>query len=131
MPPAKARKSSTSSARRPRARVRYLGIEVAGEPVPPLSPTRWVEALRAALAAEGLAELGFRLVRTGPARAVVRVAAADLPDARRAFDRRERATPARLRTARTWGTLVGAKRWLGADAVPADRGAAEPRDRFR
>jgi hypothetical protein len=122
MRPARARKSSTSSGRRQRAR--YLGIEVAGEPVPSLSPARWVEALRAALAADGVAELGFRLVRAGPTRAVVRVAAADLPSARHAWDRRAASPPPReLRTARTWGTLRGAKRWLGSEAPSAVPGA--------
>jgi len=128
MRPARARKSSTSSGRRPRAHARYLGIEVAGEPVPSLSPARWVDTLRAALAADGLADLGFRLVRSGPTRAVVRVIATDLALARRAWDRRgPLPPPSALRTTRTWGTLVGAKRWLGEDALPSDRGTGEAR----
>jgi hypothetical protein len=122
MRPASPRKSSTSSGRRERARTRYLGIEVAGEPLPPVPPARWSAWLSEPLGRAGLARVAFRIVRTEGRRAVVRVGALDAPVARRAWDG---ATvgggTVALTTARTWGTLVGAKRWLGA------RGGSPPR----
>jgi hypothetical protein len=119
------RKSSTSSVRpEPRpASSRYLGLEVAGEPVPPNPSSRWASWLAEGLAAAGAASLPIRLVRSEGGRAVVRVPAHDALTARRALDG---ASVARgsvvLRTVRTWGTLVGAKAWLAA--APPPRAAA-------
>jgi len=115
MPAARARKSSTSSGRPARPRARYLGIEVAGEPVPPLTAAAWPGHLREALAAAGAGSLGFRLIRSSASRAIVEVKHASAPAAREAWNavgRRSELAP-RIRTVRTWGTLAGAKRWLG------------------
>jgi hypothetical protein len=113
MPPASPRKSSTSSGRRPRTRARYLGVEVAGEPVPSGPSLRWTAWLDAALAAAGAPRLPFRLVRSEGYRTVVRVVVADAPAARRAWDGvTVPGTGLRLRTAKTWGTMLGAKAWL-------------------
>ena len=108
------RKSSTSSARPRRPRARYLGIEVAGEPIP--TPAAWTDRLHRALAAAGTPQLGFRLIRSGDHRAVARVDRSDAAAARCAWDspRGDVEARDRLRTVRTWGTLVRAKAWLAA-----------------
>jgi RNase P/RNase MRP subunit POP5 len=112
MRPASPRKSSTSSGRPARPRARYLGIEVAAEPVPPASPAAWEAALRSALTVTGLAEVHVRVVRAEGRRAIVAVDHRWAPRARATWA----ATPApgapRFVPVRTWGTLVGAKAWL-------------------
>jgi len=105
------RKSSTSSGRRSDApRPRYLGLEVAGEHLPSLSPRGWEELLRG-LFDPALGALPFRLIRSDGRRAVVEVRHRTVTSARAAWNV---ALPdgGRLTTVRTWGTLVGAKRWL-------------------
>ena len=116
MRPARARKTSTTSDR-PGKRsgpTRYLGLEVAGEPVPSVSPGRWLAWLSEGLASAGAGGAPLRVIRSEGARAIVRVRGRDAPAARRAWN----GTPLAggtvvLRTVRTWGTLVGAKAWLG------------------
>jgi hypothetical protein len=107
------RKSSTSSGR-PKHRPRYLGIEVAGEPFPVLSPRWWDAALRAGLArGPGGSTDRFRLVRSEGARAIAEVDHSDAAAARTAWNAKVDGAPGlTLVTRRTWGTLVGAKRWL-------------------
>ena len=114
MRPARARKSSTSSGRPATPRTRYLGVELSGEPLPALSTSRWAAWLRSGRSGE--APPSYRLVRFEGGRAVVKVAARDAQAARKAWDGAGVAgDPAlTLRTARTWGTLVGAKAWLAA-----------------
>jgi len=118
------RKSSTSSGRTT-FRSRYLGLEVAGEPFPALSPRWWEASLRAALdATPGAAGGRFRLVRAEGRRAIVEVDHREAARARAAWNGgvggRDRWT---LATRRTWGTLVGAKRWLRAPST-GSRGRA-------
>jgi hypothetical protein len=128
MRPARARKSSTSSGRRERARTRYLGLEVASEPLLPFLPSRWTVWLAGALERTGTAPPPFRLVRCEGARAIVRAAVADAAALRSAWD--GFAVPGgslRLRTVRTWGTMVGAKAWLLREPVlrrPTPTGSA-------
>jgi hypothetical protein len=104
------RKSSTSSARSSDPRPRYLGLEVAGEHLPPLSPRWWEGTLRRR--SDGVSPgVGFRLIRSDGPRAVVEVEHRQVAAARTLW------TAAldgglRLATVRTWGTLVGAKAWL-------------------
>jgi len=130
MPPASPRKSSTSSGRPERLRARYLGIEVAGEPVPTLRPLPWGPWLRDALATAGAAELPFRLIRSEGRRAVVKVGRADVGTARRAWNTLRSAPGGRLLcTRRTWGTLVGAKRWLDVTGTGAHVPAAKAQER--
>ncbi len=106
------RKSSTSSGRPPRVRARYLGVEVVGEPLPPLSPRWWEATLRRAFDRTGVPGR-FRLVRSEGARAILEV------DQWRSSRARAAATGGTdgngalaLRTHRTWGTLRPAKAWL-------------------
>ncbi len=108
------RKSSTSSARRT-PRPRYLGVEAAGELVPPLPARGWEAALRSAWARVEAGPLRLRIVRSDGRRAIVEVEHTALPSARAAWNGPV-AAPAglTLRTRRTWGTLVGAKRWWRA-----------------
>ncbi|HTT73955.1 MAG TPA: hypothetical protein VMG99_07435 [Thermoplasmata archaeon] len=116
------RKSSTSSGRS-RPRPRYLGIEAAGEHLPPLSPRGWESALTGAAAAlRPAGPLPFRLVRFAGRRAIVEVEHAAVADARRAWNGPRDGIV--LATRRTWGTLVGAKRWLRAP--PPERADAGP-----
>jgi len=114
MPPARARKSSTSSGRPRRPRPRYLGVEAAGgEPFPLSSSTAWVPRLRDAFDAAGLAQVPFRVVRTEGPRAIVEVEARHVPAARRAWNpEMQGARGCSLGTTKTWGTLQGAKAWL-------------------
>jgi RNase P/RNase MRP subunit POP5 len=108
------RKSSTSSARPPPFRARYLAVEVAGEHLPPAFAPRWWEAtLREALRAAGEPGLAIRLIRSEGTRAVVAVGHGDLARARAAWNATGiPGASVRIRTWRTWGTLVGAKAWL-------------------
>jgi hypothetical protein len=121
MRPENPRKSSTSSARRQRARARYLGVEVAGEPVPPTASRLWQAWLHRALEEAGAPELAFRIVRSDGPRAIVEVALPDARTARLAWNSGS-VVPGRGRlcTARTWGTLIGAKAWA------ARRGRSDP-----
>jgi hypothetical protein len=113
MPRASPRKSSTSSGRPSSVRPRYLGIEVAGEHLPSLSPRWWEGVLRTALDRAGVAGR-FRLIRADGARAVAEV------DQHRARSVRDAWTTTvddasgavRIATRRTWGTLRGAKAWV-------------------
>jgi hypothetical protein len=124
------RKSSTSSGKPPFERPRYLGLEVVGEPFPPLSPARWEAFLRGLLERPGSAEVRFRLIRSEGRRAVVAVGHRELARARAAWN------PAPgdrsglgLVTRRTWGTLVQAKAWLrssGPGVAPGRRGLPDP-----
>jgi RNase P/RNase MRP subunit POP5 len=110
------RKSSTSSAKPLSPRPRYLGIEVAGE----LSlPRRWIEQELGRLLGDVLAPEApprVRLIRWEGHRGIAEVDHLAVEAARRAWNR-EGPGPARdtvrWRTLRVWGTLRGAKRWLG------------------
>jgi hypothetical protein len=107
------RKSSTSSGRPPTQRPRYLGIEVAGELLPPLPPRWWEATLRRCLDRAGVPDR-FRVVRVYGRRAIAEVEHRAAPAARAAWSARdvESAPPLELTTIRTWGTLRGAKAWL-------------------
>ncbi|MGA7476705.1 MAG: hypothetical protein WBW47_05735 [Thermoplasmata archaeon] len=107
------RKSSTSSGKPPALRPRYLGIEVAGEHFPSLSPRAWEGLLADRLASAGVPVRRFRVIRAEGRRAIVEVDHLAASRARAAWN----AVPAgpneiRLVPQRTWGTLVGAKAWL-------------------
>jgi hypothetical protein len=104
------RKSSTSSARSAAPRPRYLGLEVAGEHLPPLSP-RWWEGTLRGLTVGLPSTFPFRLIRSEGRRAVVEVSHRSAAAARSRWTAvlDERTT---VGTVRTWGTLVGAKAWL-------------------
>ncbi len=107
------RKSSTSSGKPPGLRPRYLGIEVAGEHFPSLSPRAWEGLLSERLASAGVSVRRFRLIRAEGRRAIVEVDHLAAPRARAAWS----ASPSGpnevgLVPQRTWGTLVGAKAWL-------------------
>ena len=108
------RKSSTSSGRPKKDRPRYLGVEVAGEPFPHPSPPAWNALLKAGLdRVPGERFPRFRLLRAEGRRAIVEVAHTDLAAARIAWNAPVAGSPQlRLSTRRTWGTLVGAKRWI-------------------
>jgi hypothetical protein len=120
------RKSSTSSGRPTTYRPRYLGIEVAGEPFPRPSPRWWEATLRAGLerAPGGIAGK-FRLIRADGRRAVAEVDHRAAAAARSAWNGPAPGAPQlTLSTRRTWGTLVGAKRWMrhAGGVRPADPG---------
>jgi hypothetical protein len=118
------RKSSTSSGRPRRPRYRYLGLEVAGEPLPP-SPAAWATLLREELGRNGAGATAFRLIRCVGARAIVRTDRDGAESARRSWNR---GSDTALRTVKTWGTLVGAKRWLDrATDGQSTEGASGPR----
>lgn len=118
------RKSSTSSARIPFDRPRYLGIEVAGEPFPPPSPRLWETWLRAALTQAREGDLRFRFVRAEARRAIVAVAHTDAARARDAWNVGQiDGMSVGLATRRTWGTLVGAKRWARGRPRPQSTAA--------
>ncbi len=121
MPPASPRKSSTSSGRPRRPRPRYLGLEVAGEPLPSPASARWGPLLGEAATAAGGAPW-FRVIRADAGAAIVEVEARDVAAARRAWNRAAGEGSPGLRTARSWGTLVGAKRWLARRGAPPARG---------
>jgi hypothetical protein len=113
------RKSSTSSGKPPGLRPRYLGIEVAGEHFPSLSPRAWEGLLAERLASAGVPVRRFRVIRSEGRRAVVEVDHLAAPRARAAWT----ATPAGpseigFIPRRTWGTLVGAKAWLREPRTP-------------
>jgi hypothetical protein len=107
------RKSSTSSGRPPTRRPRYLGIEAAGEHLPPLPPAWWERSLRSCLDRAGLG-VGFRLVRADARRALVEVEHLVVPPVRTAWTTSWN-TPEgtiEIETRRTWGTVRGGKAWL-------------------
>ncbi len=105
------RKSSTSSARSSDPRPRYLGLEVAGEHLPPLSPRWWEGALRRR--SDGAsAAVPFRLIRSDGPRAIVEVEHRQADAARHLWTGPLDAQLT-MATVRTWGTLEGAKAWLG------------------
>jgi len=110
------RKSSTSSGKAtpsPVRRPRYLGLEVAGELLPPLSPHAWESLLAERWLAAGEPAPRFRLIRSEGRRAIVEVDHLDVPRARVAWSGPLRAPAAlTLVSYRTWGTLVGAKAWI-------------------
>jgi RNase P/RNase MRP subunit POP5 len=115
------RKSSTSSGKRPpRARPRYLGLEVAGEPFPPA--TRWWETTLRDLLDRSAVTGRFRLVRTDGYRAIVEVDHRLSATLRVAWttELEERGHRLRLGTRRTWGTLRGAKAWLRGPTAPLE-----------
>ncbi len=87
---------------------------MAGEHLPPFPPPRWWETiLRAALEQDGTAGPPFRVVRAERFRAIVAVDHRVALQVRIAWNREAPTPPGtRLATRRTWGTLVGAKRWL-------------------
>jgi len=105
------RKSSTSSARSSDPRPRYLGLEVAGEHLPALSPRWWEGALRRRSEAAP-SGVPFRLVRSDGPRAVVEVEHLQVAIARALWSG-PLDGQLTLSTVQTWGTLVGAKAWLG------------------
>ena len=110
------RKSSTSSAR-PHLRPRYLGIEVAGEP---LVPRGWLEgALGRALQVPREAQPAprVRIVRAEGRWAIAEVEHTWVAEARRAWNGTIGEPGGRravVGTHRTWGTLKDAKVWLRA-----------------
>ncbi len=110
------RKSSTSSGSRPRTlRPRYLGVEVAGEPLPArLSPRDWEILLRKALGTRGAPDgPGLHVVRSEGRKAIVVVDQIRAPAVRARWNGPVSEVPGvRLVTRRTWGTLVKAKPWL-------------------
>ncbi len=121
------RKSSTSSGKRPARRPRYLGIEVAGEPFPSLSPPSFEALLREALVRRTGTAPRFRVIRSDGARGIAEVDHRDAPAARDAWNSSVGSLD--LRTHRTWGTLVGAKTWLadGRDGGPGRPNRGRPR----
>ena len=111
MPPANPRKSSTSSANEGSpTRPRYLGVEVAGELLP-ASPIAWETLLRRRLETAGVVGPRLRVIRSDGARAIVEVDHRIAARARSAWNGAEPGVVPRLGSARTWGTLRGAKAW--------------------
>jgi hypothetical protein len=112
------RKPSTSSGKPSPDRPRYLGIEAAGGPFPP--PKLLEAALRRALTdpASPASAPAVRVIRVEIDRAIAQIAHTAVPRARAGWngplDVPGRAVFA-VRTRKTWGTLVGAKRWLRRD----------------
>ena len=114
------RKSSTSSAKPPVRRPRYLGLEVAGELLPPLSPRAWEGLLAERLASAGNPPPRFRLIRSDGRRAIAEVDHFAAHRARAAWAAPSDAPNSlRLVPYRTWGTLVGAKAWMRARRATA------------
>jgi hypothetical protein len=120
------RKSSTSSAEPPPPRPRYLGIEAAGDLS--LSPRALERALGRPFAARAADPApAIRVIRVEGSRALVRVPHRFVAAARAAWNgpvETAGGATLRLRTHRTYGTLVKGKRWLRARRRPAsaDRG---------
>jgi hypothetical protein len=69
----------------------------------------------------------FRLIRVEGRRAVVEVGHVDVARARVAWNQVVIPPQGNLATYRTWGTLVGAKRWLRSEDSAAGRGTARSR----
>ena len=119
------RKSSTSSGRPPTRRPRYLGIEAAGEHLPPLPPVWWERSLRSCLERAGLG-VAFRLLRSEGRRALVEVDHRAAVPVRAAWTT-SWSTPestVEIATRRTWGTVRGGKEWLRADRRRPERGVS-------
>lgn len=108
------RKSSTSSGKPRRVRPRYLGLEVAGEHFPPLSPRAWEHLLAERLASAGPPTPRFRLIRSDGRRAIAEVDHLFAGRARAAWSTGAPVTGGGVAISpqRTWGTLIGAKAWL-------------------
>ncbi|HTT46125.1 MAG TPA: hypothetical protein VMH38_08985 [Thermoplasmata archaeon] len=111
------RKSSTSSGKPPARRPRYLGIEVAGELFPSLSPRDWEVLLSGRLAAVGAPTVRFRIIRAEGRRAIAEVDHRVAAQARAAWSVTGPPGPTMV-PHRTWGTLVGAKAWLRGQRLP-------------
>ncbi len=127
MPPASPRKSSTSSGRRA-SRRRYLGVELQGEPVRLPSLGGWEALLRTTLEGVTPGPVRFRVIRSSATRAVVEVDAGMASLARRGWNGATGPDASlRLRTYRTWGTLVGARGWIAADRPPLHGNGATSR----
>ncbi|MFZ0830244.1 MAG: hypothetical protein WCB18_04485 [Thermoplasmata archaeon] len=118
MSPKRSSTSSGNSLPRPR----YLGIEVAGDPsFSPRALERW---LSVRLATQGPPPK-LRVVRVEGRRALVDVPHTWANRARAAWAGRWTAvdgTVLEVRTYRTWGTLVGGKRWLRRREPPSQVG---------
>jgi len=116
------KRSSTSSGNS-LLRPRYLGIEVAGDPsFSPRILERWLTDRLAA----GGAPPKLRVVRVDGRRALVDVPHTWAVRARAEWTGRwttADGTDLEVRTYRTWGTLVGGKRWLRRRESAAQAGA--------
>lgn len=113
------RKRSTSSGNPtpPLPRPRYLGIEVAGVPLP--SPRGVEMFLRRVPLGDGPA-FPIRVVRVEHRRAIVEVPHTAVARARDAWNRSLEGLGlpwGELRSVRTWGTLLKAKAWLRTPTV--------------
>ncbi|MGA8603837.1 MAG: hypothetical protein WB788_02050 [Thermoplasmata archaeon] len=107
------RKSSTSSGKPRALRPRYLGLEVAGEHFPSLSPRAWESLLAERLLSAGPPVPRFRLIRSEGRRAIAEVDQFSALRARAAWNAGPESPNApSIVPRRTWGTLVGAKMWL-------------------
>ncbi|MCI4372158.1 MAG: hypothetical protein L3K02_00720 [Thermoplasmata archaeon] len=84
---------------------------MAGEHLPPLPPRWWETTLRRRSAAVP-SGVPFRLIRSEGPRAVVEIEHRQVSDARTLWTGAIEGQLT-LATVRTWGTLVGAKSWLG------------------
>ena len=82
------------------------------------------------LEAGGGPAVPFRVIRSDRDRAVVEIDHLGVPAARTAWN-----GPApgaeRVSTRRTWGTLIGAKRWLRRPGLPPKAAPAEPPEHDR
>jgi hypothetical protein len=115
------KRSSTSSGK-PLSRPRYLGIEVAGNPS--FSPRMLERWLSDRLALSGPPPK-LRVIRVDGRRALVDVPHSWAVRARAGWTGHWTAadgTDLDVRTYRTWGTLVGGKRWLRRREGPAKDG---------
>jgi len=100
-------------------RPRYLGIEVAGQPVPRLSPAAWHDLLQHRWRAHAEPTQQFRIIRVAPTRALVEVDQRTLALGRTAWNAvivADGERSYRVATVRAWGTLVSGKAWLRAAA---------------
>ncbi|HYB78369.1 MAG TPA: hypothetical protein VEG66_01225 [Thermoplasmata archaeon] len=93
---------------------------MAGEPLPALSPRAWELLLSDRLAAAGEPTPRFRLIRSEGRRAIAEVDHLSAARVRAAWAASASgATAPTLIPYRTWGTLVGAKKWLRGRRAPA------------
>jgi len=96
-------------------RPRYLGIEVAGQPVPRLLPAAWLDLLNHRWRAQNDTPLKLKVIRSEGTRAIVAIDQRTAPRARLAWNATWQAGEGRtfrVATVRSWGTLVDAKAWL-------------------
>ncbi len=101
-------------------RPRYLGIEVAGKPVPRLAPAAWHDLLNHRWKAQTEAPMRFRIIRSEGPRAIVQVDQRTASIARVAWNATldtDDGRSFRVSTVRSWGTLVRAKTWF-REALP-------------